>query len=74
MSNIPTNEKAVLSKREYVGISAINGPLMYIKNTHSIGYQELVECIDKDGNVRLGNVLDTSKDVVVVQLLKVQLD
>ncbi|WDI35994.1 V-type ATP synthase subunit B [Entomospira entomophila] len=70
MSNIPTNEKAVLSKREYVGISAINGPLMYIKNTHSIGYQELVECIDKDGNVRLGNVLDTSKDVVVVQLFE----
>lgn len=63
-------DRVLLSKREYIGVNAINGPLIYVRNTHEIGYQELVECIDKDGNIRLGNVLDTSKDVVVVQLFE----
>jgi V/A-type H+/Na+-transporting ATPase subunit B len=70
VNNESKEERALLAKREYMGIDAINGPLMYIKNTHKIGYQELVECIDKEGNVRLGNVLDTSDDVVVVQLFE----
>lgn len=70
LSSKDSIDRALLAKREYVGISEINGPLIYIKNTHNIGYQELVECSDKEGNVRLGNVLDTSKDVVVVQLFE----
>ena len=58
------------SGREYIGIDKIDGPLLFIKNTHNVGYRELVECVDSSGAVRLGIVLDTSSDVVVVQLFE----
>ena len=58
------------SGREYIGIDKIDGPLLFIKNTHDVGYRELVECLDASGAVRLGIVLDTSSDVVVVQLFE----
>lgn len=59
-----------LKGREYVGISNIDGPLVVVKNTHSVGYKELVEVIDKFGNIRQGLVLDTSKEAVVVQVFE----
>ncbi len=63
-------KRQLLAGREYIGISGLNGPLLFIKNTHAVGYQELVECVDKEGVVRLGSVLDTSNEVVVVQLFE----
>ena len=48
----------------------IEGPLVYVKKTHPVGYRELVECIDKEGKTRTGMVLDTSDDVVVVQVFE----
>jgi len=58
------------SGKEYIGIDKVDGPLLFVKNTHNIGFRELVECIDTSGAVRLGIVLDTSSDVVVVQLFE----
>jgi V/A-type H+-transporting ATPase subunit B len=63
-------DKVLLSGREYVGASRIDGPLVYMRNTHPVGYGELVECIDGSGGRRTGQVLDTSDDVVVVQLFE----
>ncbi|MDC7123956.1 MAG: V-type ATP synthase subunit B [Spirochaetales bacterium] len=62
--------KELLAGREYSGLDKIEGPLVYIKNTHPVGYSELVECVDKEGNIRTGIVLDTSEDVVVVQIFE----
>ncbi|MFA7370392.1 MAG: V-type ATP synthase subunit B [Sphaerochaetaceae bacterium] len=67
---IQTLDKALLSGREYVGASRIDGPLIYVRNTHPIGYGELVECIDNRGVMRTGQVLDTSDEVVVVQVFE----
>lgn len=61
-------EKQLLSGREYKGLHKIEGPLIFVKNTHPVGYRELVECEDRDGRLRLGMVLDTSDDMVVVQI------
>lgn len=57
-----------LSGREYKGLYKIDGQLVFMKNTHPIGYNELVELIDKDGKTRVGQVLDTSDEVVCVQV------
>jgi V/A-type H+-transporting ATPase subunit B len=65
--NAPLQER-LRTGREYVGIHKLDGPLLFIKNTHAVGYRELVECIDSTGALRLGQVLDTSEDVVVVQV------
>jgi len=42
--------------------------LLFVENTHPVGYRELVECIAPDGGVRLGTVLDTSDKTVLVQV------
>ncbi len=70
MSDFESIEKKLLSGREYTGVNKVEGPLVYVRKTHPVGYQELVECVDKEGNVRTGLVLDTSDDVVVVQVFE----
>ncbi len=59
-----------MSGREYIGVDRIDGPLVFIRKTHPVGYRELVECVDPEGNPRLGMVLDTSDDVVVAQVFE----
>ncbi len=70
MNDFASIEKSLLAGREYTGINRIEGPLAYIRKTHPVGYQELVECVDKEGKIRTGLVLDTSDEVVVVQIFE----
>ncbi len=62
--------RRLISGREYVGAARIDGPLVFIRGTHPVGYRELVECVDAEGRTRLGMVLDTSDDTVVVQVFE----
>ena len=62
--------KRLLSMREYIGVDKIDGPLVFVRNTHPVGYRELIECVDSKGNVRLGIVLETSTNAVVVQVFE----
>ena len=55
---------------EYIGLDRIEGPLIFVRNTHPVGYREILECVDSSGRVRLGMVLDTSRDLVVAQLFE----
>ncbi|MBN2508905.1 MAG: V-type ATP synthase subunit B [Spirochaetales bacterium] len=61
-------QRNLAAGREYLGVDKIDGPLLFVKNTHPVGYRELVECVDSQGELRLGMVLDSSRDVVVVQV------
>ena len=61
------SDKSLLRGREYRGASRIDGPLVYMRNTHPVGYNELVEIIAPDGSIRSGQVLDTSDEAVCVQ-------
>ena len=54
--------KKLLSGREYIGVDKIDGPLLFIHNTHPVGYRELVECIDDQGNLRPGIVLECKRN------------
>jgi len=69
-NNLEIRDKRLLSGIEYIGVNRIDGPLIFIKKTHPIGYRELIECIDAQGNIRLGIVLDTSTDMVVAQIFE----
>ena len=62
--------RELLKGREYIGVDKIDGPLIFISKTHPVGYRELVECIDTEGKVRPGIVLESSKEVVVVQIFQ----
>lgn len=63
-------DRRLLSGREYKGVNRIDGPLVYMRNTHPVGYGELVEVTTSDGTIRSGQVLDTSDEVVVVQVFE----
>ena len=56
--------------KEYKTITQIAGPLLFVEKTEPVGYQEIVNVKLPDGTVRRGQVLDTSKNVVVVQVFE----
>ena len=56
--------------KEYKTISEIAGPLVFVRKTEPVGYQELVNIQLSDGTVKRGQVLDTSNDLVAVQVFE----
>ncbi len=56
--------------KEYRTISEIAGPLIFVEKTEPVGYNELVEVQLSDGSRKRGQVLDSSKDLVVVQIFE----
>lgn len=64
------NDEIDLSAREYIGVQQIEGPLVIVEKTHNVGYRELAECVDEDGEIRLGMVMDTSDTAVVLQVFE----
>ena len=56
--------------KEYRTINKIAGPLVFVEKTEPIGYGELVNLILADGSMKRGQVLDTSDELVVVQIFE----
>ncbi len=61
-------DAALMKYREYLGIDGIDGPLVVVRKTHPVGFRELAEIRDQSGTIRLGQVLDTSRDAVLLQM------
>lgn len=55
-------------QQEYKTISEVKGPLVFVEKTEDIAYGDIVEIETPDGNVKQGEVLETSKDVVIIQV------
>ncbi|HDQ07702.1 MAG TPA: V-type ATP synthase subunit B [Methanoculleus sp.] len=56
--------------KEYRTINKIAGPLVFVEKTEPVGYEELVNIVQSDGTVKRGQVLDTSDEIVVVQVFE----
>ncbi|RZN38528.1 MAG: ATP synthase subunit B [Methanosarcinales archaeon] len=56
--------------KEYKTITEVSGPLIFVEKTEPIGYNELVYIKLEDGTTKRGQVLDTSNDIVVVQIFE----
>ncbi|WP_292730197.1 ATP synthase subunit B [Methanoculleus sp.] len=56
--------------KEYRTIAQIAGPLVFVEKTEPVGYSELVNIVTADGTVKRGQVLDTSDEIVVVQVFE----
>lgn len=56
--------------KEYKTINRIAGPLVFVEKTEPIGYGELVKLQLPDGSLKHGQVLDTSDEIVVVQIFE----
>ena len=56
--------------KEYQTVTKVTGPLLFVEKTDAIGYGELVSIRLSDGSLKNGQVLDTSDDIVVVQVFE----
>ena len=56
--------------KEYRTITQIAGPLVFVEKTEPVGFSELAVVIMPDGTTKRGQVLDTSKDLVVIQVFE----
>ncbi|MCK9632301.1 MAG: V-type ATP synthase subunit B [Methanoregula sp.] len=56
--------------KEYRTISKIAGPLVFVEKTEPVAYGELVNIVLYDGTIKRGQVLDTSDELVVVQIFE----
>ncbi|MFB6245745.1 MAG: V-type ATP synthase subunit B [Candidatus Nanohaloarchaea archaeon] len=55
-------------QQEYETINQVKGPLVFVEKTEDISYGDIVEIETPEGEVKKGEVLETSKEVVVVQV------
>ncbi|MFH1037537.1 MAG: V-type ATP synthase subunit B [PVC group bacterium] len=55
---------------EYSGIDEAVGPLIFISGIHNVGWNELVEIVDPEGNVRQGLTLEVAEGRAVVQVFE----
>ncbi len=55
--------------KEYVGLSQINGPLIFVENVANVGYNEVVEVSFKN-KTRLGQVVQISDKAAVIQVFQ----
>lgn len=55
---------------EYKTIRQIAGPLLFVEKTHKVSYGEVVEIELENGTRKTGQVIDTSDDVIVVQVFE----
>ncbi len=56
--------------KEYKTIKEVVGPLMVVKNTKGVTFDELVEIKLKNGELRIGKVLEANEDSCLVQLFE----
>ena len=56
--------------KEYKTITKIAGPLIFVEKTEPIGYADIVKIALSNGEIKNGQVLDTSDDIVVVQVFE----
>ena len=57
-------------QKEYKTIKEISGPLVFVEKTEPVSYGELVQVSLPDGSTKRGQVLDTSHNIVVVQIFE----
>ncbi len=50
------------------GVARIEGPIVFVEGAGSIAYDEVVEIIDSQGDIRRGRVLESGEDVAVVEV------
>ncbi|MHA1733998.1 MAG: V-type ATP synthase subunit B [Promethearchaeota archaeon] len=55
---------------QYRGLERIDGPLIFLSNTHDIANEEMVKVRGPDGEFRMGRVLELSKEVVTIEVFQ----
>ncbi|MCL4561481.1 MAG: V-type ATP synthase subunit B [Chloroflexi bacterium] len=59
---------AIQGGHEVIGVNRIEGPIIVVENAGTVGYDEVVEIIDSQGQTRVGRVLEVGDEMVVVEV------
>ena len=59
-----------MSGKEYRTITDVKGPLVFLNKTEPVAFGEIVQLRLNDGTMKNGQVLDTSDELVVVQVFE----
>ncbi len=62
------SELMELGVHEVVGVTRVEGPIVVVENPGGVGYDDVVEIIDPDGQQRRGRVLEVGNEAVVVEV------
>ncbi|MEW6568953.1 MAG: V-type ATP synthase subunit B [Chloroflexota bacterium] len=57
-----------LATKEYRTLSQVRGPLIFVERVADVAYNEIVEIVDPDGALRLGQVLEVDRQRAMVQV------
>ena len=55
---------------EYIGLSRVQGPLVFVSGIRDVGFREMAEVVEPSGRTRLGRVLAVSEDLAVVEVFE----
>ena len=59
-----------MSGKEYRTITDVKGPLVFLNKTEPVAFGEIVQLRMSDGSMKNGQVLDTSDELVIVQVFE----
>jgi len=62
------SETTLLGGQEVVGVSRIEGPIVFVEGAVNVGYDEVVEILDAHGRLRRGRILEVGEGMTVVQV------
>lgn len=54
---------------QYRGVKEIKGSILFLEGIRDVGYDEIVKIQSADGTIRMGRVLDISKNLALIQIL-----
>jgi V/A-type H+-transporting ATPase subunit B len=55
---------------EYLGLSRVQGPLVFVNGVRNVGFREMAEVVAADGRTRLGRILAVSEDMAVIEVFE----
>ena len=53
---------------EYKGVSSVDGPIIVVKRSENIFYNEIVSVRDRNGEKKTGRVIDLNEEIAIVQV------
>ncbi|HGJ64076.1 TPA: V-type ATP synthase subunit B, partial [bacterium] len=54
--------------KEYLGLSEVSGPIIIVRGVSNVAFDEMVEVVDPQGNIRTGRVLEVKEDLAAIQV------
>lgn len=62
------SESLDLGVHEVVGVNRVEGPIVVVENAGGVGYDDVVEIIDSQGQLRRGRVLEVGEKTAVIEV------